>query len=99
MSEDGESTLPALEGLLAVIAQGPLTGSNKLMLILALIDLAPLSEGDFISYEAIAGQMLQIGLEQTSPFDEMVLRQVTSGNRDHSVVTAATGLESALQGL
>lgn len=92
-----------IEGIIAVLDRGQATGTNKFSLLLALIELAPLAGADRrIELAAIAEQMLRIHWDQVAPFPaadlggDLVLSQVTSGNREATAVTEVLRLQSLL---
>lgn len=93
-----------IEGVLAVLDRGNATGTNKLGLLLALLDLAPCAPERRISTRLIAEKLLEIHWDHVRPFpagegrQAVPLTQVTSGNRETQVITQVKRLRSQLSG-
>ncbi len=95
MSE--QVTLDPLEGILAVLDRGSSTGTNKFGLLLAILDLAPYVGVDrTISIDALAAKLIEIHWDHVEPFGKLALRQVTSKNRDLTVLNVVSELRGSL---
>ena len=77
--------LSPIEGMLAVLDQGAVTGTNKYGLLLALLELAPEVDPDgVIDLERLATKSIEIQWDHVRPFGDAVLRQVTATKRENT---------------
>lgn len=86
MTQQGESSL---EMLLSVIDSGSMTGTNKLSLLLALIDLVPQMPSDLLEIDinTLAEKVVEISWNHTEPFHgSSPLKQLSVNNRGGLVV-------------
>ena len=95
--------LDPIEGILAVLDRGQATGTNKFSLLLAIMELAPVAGPDRrIPLTAIAAKILELHWDQVAPFPapelggDLVLSQVTSGNRESTAVSEVLRLRALL---
>jgi hypothetical protein len=104
MREDGRASpvIDPVEGVLAVLDRGSTTGTNKLGLLLALLELAPSAPDGRIEIHLIAEKLLEIHWDHVRPFplgagsEAVTLTQVTSGNKEAAVITQAKRLRDEL---
>lgn len=79
--------LDPIEGVLAILNDGAATGTNKMGLLLALIDIAPVvGETACIDVSLIAEKLIELHWDHARPYGEQPLRQVASGNRSYTTV-------------
>lgn len=96
---DGEVTLlDPIEGITAILNRASMTGTNKLGLLLALLDIAPhrISNNRPITKEELAERILEIHWGHARPFWNVQLRQ-SSVNKLRSDNTHATDTSAMLQ--
>lgn len=93
MSSDGTGQsvrLDPIQGVLEILDRAAMTGTNKLGLLLALLDLAPTLDGDSatISRIQIAERYLEIHWEHARPYQGVTLRQSSARKRRDDGTTA-----------
>ena len=71
-----------IEGIIAVLDEGAYTGTNKLALLLALIDLAPrIGERNYIEHRELAEYLMELQWGHTDNFqDKPAPKQLTASN-------------------
>jgi hypothetical protein len=76
-----------IEGIIAVLDEGTYTGTNKLALLLALIDLAPRTGNRLeISYREIAEYLIELQWGHVQDFqDRPAPKQIAAANKDDAV--------------
>ncbi|MBL8604924.1 MAG: hypothetical protein JNK72_23555 [Myxococcales bacterium] len=92
-----EGVLDPIEGILAVLDRASSTGTNKFGLLLALIELAPTVGADRgLSFETLAATLIALHWEHVTPFRASAPRQVTSQNRELTVLRVVRALRATL---
>ena len=93
MSLDGTGRsvrLDPIQGVLEILDRAAMTGTNKLGLLLALLDLAPTLDGDTatISRTQVAERYLEIHWEHARPYQGVMLRQSSARKKRDDGTTA-----------
>ncbi|WP_420438989.1 HNH endonuclease domain-containing protein [Candidatus Poriferisodalis sp.] len=86
MSSDGSgqtARLDPVQGVLEVLDRAAMTGTNKLGLLLTLLDLAPTLDGESpcIARQEVAERYLEIHWEHARPYQGITLRQSSARKR------------------
>ena len=88
--EESNQSLDPVQGVLEILSRASMTGTNKLGLLLALLDLAPetLRDNRPIAKNELATRYLDLHWEHGRPYGELVLRQ-SSAKKSRSDETIA----------
>lgn len=93
-----QSALDPIQGILEILDRASMTGTNKLGLLLALLDIAPehIQENQPISRRVLAERYLSLHWEHGRPYRNRMLRQSSSKKkrRDNTVADDTTVMQN-----